>query len=166
WLPNDPSLLYRFMLDQFAFDFKRTDPLPRGIDHVIIPALEEHIVLVVLICQVPGQIPSFILEIRIEFVLIAPYLLHQSRPRCPDRQLACRTSWNNIPCFIQYADFNSRKRSAHRTRFDFFSGEIDDKMCTGLRHPPCIVDSDAQFFPCPVDHFRIERLTDTQYMSE
>src|SRR5690625_3206918 len=133
------------MFYQFTLHFKWTNTFTRGINHVVITTLKKYISFLILICQIPRNIPTIVFKIRGKFIFVSPNLLHQTWPRRFHRKLTYRTTGKLYTIFIQYADSNSWKCAPHRSRIYFFRWQVHNQRPTCLRNPPLYRKRDTKF---------------------
>src|SRR5699024_12638887 len=104
------------MFNQFTLHFKWTNTFTGRINHVVITTLKKDISFLILICQIPRNIPTIILKIRGKFIFISPNLLHQTWPRGSHRKLTYRNIEQFYTTSLHYAYSLSLKGTSKRPK--------------------------------------------------
>ena len=155
-----------FMGDQGRFDLGRAHPVAADVDHVVHPAGDPVIAVLVPAAAVAGEVVTgILLEIGLhEPLVIAPQRAHLAGPAVGDAQHALgRVAFDQLAAFglqDRGRDAEEGDRGGTGLRFRR-AGQRRDQMAAGLGLPPGIDDGAAALadvFVIPVPGLGVDRL--------
>src|SRR5207249_6655029 len=152
--------------DQGALDLSRADPVPRDVEHVVDPADNPEVTVLVLPAPVSGEITTFDFAPIDLFVTlrVAPDAAQHVRPRLADDQLSAGIARNSLALVVHDFGHDPEKWQGGGTRFGWDRPRQGrDHDAAGLRLPPGI-DNGTTFgaddFLIPNPSLGINRLAD------